>query len=164
MNDILDDDMKMVFKDCKKEGLSRILIYLYEFKKPEIVAQASFKRADIPLMEVWVAGQKEEQRKEEKTKEKFWNLAFVIIGAFIGAFVTLSIAKIQLGNLNQQHAEAMKQTEKSLKQTRDFYYAENRPIPAIKRGETYFSIANYGNNPLTKNTIIAKFLPMERDK
>lgn len=117
MNDILTDDMKRVFKDCKKEGLSRILIYLEDFKNPEEQIQATFKRKDIPLMKVWVASQKEEQRKNERKEERWWNLASVIIGALIAAGVALFTANIYLKNLSEQHTHTMKQQERAIEET-----------------------------------------------
>lgn len=73
MNDILTGDIKMIFGECEKEGLVRVLIYLEEFNKPNVIQQASFKRGDISIIKVWVESQKDKQRKKDKWEERIWN-------------------------------------------------------------------------------------------
>jgi len=117
MRDILDQDMERVFKACDKEQLSRVLIFLENFRNPEIKSQASFKRDDIPLIKVWVDIRKEKQRKKEKIEERFFNLFSLVAGTLIGAGVTLYVAKAQLDNLGRQHEEAIKQQKETIEQT-----------------------------------------------
>lgn len=96
MDDILTTDMKRVFEDCNKEGLSRVLIYLDEFKNSNTTHKASFKRDDISIMNVWVESQKAEQRKKDKFQERIWNLIFLLVGAAISALVAWGTTKTQL--------------------------------------------------------------------
>jgi len=142
MSDILTQDMQTVFRNCQIEGLPRVLIYLENFKDKEIKVQASFKRKDIPLIKVWVEGQKEEQRNKEKKEERIWNLVFLIIGATISAFVVWTTTRAQLGSMEKQHETTILQQENANKQNLVRLQAELRPylIPRLRNNPPHFII------------------------